>query len=354
MAVVALLTDVTLRLRLVEALKGWSAPVECVAQVRHVRERLAAGSVRALVVEPRDADQRPAAPLITDVRRDHPGVTVIAYCAGGMGGSDDILALVRAGAHALVVRGIDDERHAFRAALRTAEQRCTAALVYDRVRDHLPPAVAPLVALYLRADGMPPTVGEAAQLLGVHRKTLVNRLAAVGCPTPRALRTWCRLFVASRLLEEPGRTVESIAHQLDFDSTTGLRNALKRYTGRGAGAVRAAGGLTYLLAQFNAACAVRRPTPRPKRGTATGASCDLPHHAPRPIDVPASTLLDTPALDPALVVPAGSPGSLGSPESPRPATAFARLRNAATRTLVVVTALWLQFGAADDILCTAL
>ena len=66
--------------------------------------------------------------------------------------------------------------------------------------------------------------------------------AAAGCPTPRALRTWCRLFVAGRLLEEPGRTVESIALQLEFDSTTGLRNALKRYTGHGASAIRAAGG----------------------------------------------------------------------------------------------------------------
>ena len=93
----------------------------------------------------------------------------------------------------------------------------------------------------------------------MHRKTLVNRLAAAGCPTPRVLRTWCRLFVASRLLEEPGRTVESIALQLDFETTTGLRNALKRYTGLQASALRHAGGLTYVLARFNAACDVRRP-----------------------------------------------------------------------------------------------
>lgn len=333
MAVVALLTDVALRLRLADALKGWSAPVECVAQARDVRARLAAGDVRVLVVGPRDASERPAAPLVADVRHDHPSVTVVAYCASSAGSSDDIVALIRAGAHALVVRGVDDERHAFRAALRGAEQRCTATLVFDRIRDQLPPAVAPLVALYLRADGVPPSVAEAAELLGVHRKTLVNRLAAAGCPTPRALRTWCRLFVASRLLEEPGRTVESIALQLEFDSTTGLRNALKRYTGQGAGAVRAAGGLAHVLAHFNAACAADRPRAglaqvhhaRPQQPTPVGAV----HAANRAADPS-----DTPA--------------------PRRRPALAGVANASARALVVVSALWLQFGIPDDVLCIAL
>lgn len=260
MAIVALLTDVAFRVRLAEALRGWAAPAECVAQMREVRARLVAGDVRALVVAPRDACSLSTAPLVADVRREHPSVTVIAYCTQSAGSSDDIVALVRAGAHTLVMRGVDDERHVFRAALRGAEWQCTAGLVYDRLRDVLPPAIAPLVALYLRADGVPPSVAEAAQLLGVHRKTLVNRLAAAGCPTPRALRTWCRLFVAGRLLEEPGRTVDSIAEQLKFDSATGLRNALKRYTGHGASAIRAEGGLAYVLARFNAACGAQRPT----------------------------------------------------------------------------------------------
>ncbi|GJG86033.1 hypothetical protein tb265_12140 [Gemmatimonadetes bacterium T265] len=335
MAVVALLTDVALRLRLADALKGWSAPAECIAQVRDVRARLAGGDVRVLVVGPRDACARPAAPLVGDVRRDHPGVTVVAYCAGGTGSSDDILALVGAGAHALVVRGVDDERHAFRAALRGAEQRCTAALVFDRIRDQLPPAVAPLVALYLRADGVPPSVAEAAELLGVHRKTLVNRLAAAGCPPPRVLRTWCRLFVASRLLEEPGRTVESIAHQLEFDSTTGLRNALKRYTGHGAGAVRAAGGLAYVLARFTAACATRGPErsgPAPRR----------------PLEPSLASVIPADAVPPA-PVDAGEPACPARPGAAR--RALAGVADVAARVLVVAGAFSLSLTSVDDLLC---
>lgn len=331
MAILALLTDVALRVRVAEALRGWSAPAECVAQARDVRARLAAGDVRALVVAPRDASCLPTAPLVADVRRDHPSVTIVAYCTQSAGGSDDIVALVRAGAHTLVMRGADDERHAFRAALRAAEHQCTAALVHARVRDALPPAVAPLVALYLRADGVPPSVAEAAQLLGVHRKTLVNRLAAAGCPTPRALRTWCRLFVAARLLEEPGRTVESIADQLDFDSTTGLRNAFKRYTGHGASAIRAAGGLAHVLARFTAACADRRP---PRDATAVRARTAVPRgvsaHAPAP-HAPAPLARD------------------GRRSADRGGV-FVAAADIVARASVLVSTVWLQFAGADDVL----
>ncbi len=296
MAVVALLTDVVLRLRLVDALKGAVPAVDGVAHVRDARARLAAGDVRLLVVGPRDAGGLAVAPFAAEVRSRWPSVTVVAYSASGAGSSEDILALARAGVHALVVRGVDDERYAFRAALRAAEQACVSRLVYERVRDHLPAAVAPLVALYLRADGEPPSVAAAAEALGVHRKTLVNRLAAVGCPTPRALRTWCRLFVAARLLEEPGRTVESVAMQLDFDTPAGLRNTLKRYTGAGAGAVRAAGGLAHVLARFNAACAAHRPRRADVRGAAAlplPAATGAPSAVAAPTSPPASQAGDS-------------------------------------------------------------
>jgi hypothetical protein len=66
------------------------------------------------------------------------------------------------------------------------------------------------------------------------------------------------VFVAARLLEEPGRTVESVAHQLEFDSPSGLRNTLRRYTGHAPAALRASGGLRCALRAFAAACAARR------------------------------------------------------------------------------------------------
>lgn len=261
MAVVAVLPDMVMRARLDGALRGRVGTVRYCAAVGAALDALAAGGVRALVVAGCDAQGRATAPVVERACRDYPHVTVVAYCAlarGDPAASNALVALVRAGAHAVLMRDVDDEPHALRAALRAAEQSCAARLVFDAIESALPPAVRPLVALYLRADDRPPTVADAALALGVHRRTLVNRMRAAGCPAPRALRAWCRVFVAARLLEEPGRTVESVAWQLDFDSPSGLRNTLRRYTGRPPAALRMAGGLRCALAAFQAACAARR------------------------------------------------------------------------------------------------
>jgi AraC-like DNA-binding protein len=272
MDVVAVLPDATLRARLAGALRGRGPAVRFCATAEEARAALARGAARALVVGACDGERRATAPLVERVRREHPHVTVAAYCAlarGDPGASAALVALVRAGAHAVLMRDVDDDPHALRAALRLAEQACASELVLEAVGGALPPGVRPLVALYLRGDERPPEVGEAARALGVHRRTLVNRMRAAGCPPPRALRTWCRVFVAARLLEEPGRTVESVALQLDFDSPSGLRNTLRRYTGRPPAALRAAGGLRCALDAFAAACALRRAAgagaPRPRR-----------------------------------------------------------------------------------------
>jgi AraC-like DNA-binding protein len=261
MNVLAVLPDATLRARLAGAVRGRGPAVAFCETVGAARAALARGAVGALVVGARDAEGVPTAPLVEWARGAHPHVTVVAYCALGRGvpaASAALVALVRAGAHAALMRDVDDDPHALRAALRGAEQACAAQLVLESLGDELPSGVRPLVALYLRADERPPEVAEAARALGVHRRTLVNRMRAAGCPPPRALRAWCRVFVAARLLEEPGRTVESVAHQLEFDSPSGLRNTLRRYTGCAPAALRAGGGLRRALAAFGVACAARR------------------------------------------------------------------------------------------------
>ncbi len=91
---------------------------------------------------------------------------------------------------------------------------------------------------------------DVANALGVHRKTLVDRLKAAQLPSPRAIIGWCRLLVAARVLDDPGRTVEQVALMLDFPSGTALRNMCKRYTGLRTGEVRQNGGVRCLMHAF--------------------------------------------------------------------------------------------------------
>ena len=136
---------------------------------------------------------------------------------------------------------------------RPHEQAVAADLVLEEVRTQVPQSVWPLIELYLRRPAEPLTVASAAKQLGVDRKTLLNRMQAVHCPSPAEMRAWCRLFVAARLLERSGRTVESVAQQLEFQSGSALRNMLKRYTGLAPNALRAEGALHLLMNAFHRA-----------------------------------------------------------------------------------------------------
>jgi AraC-like DNA-binding protein len=58
---------------------------------------------------------------------------------------------------------------------------------------------------------------------------------------------WCRLLIAARVLDDPGRTVEQVALKLDFPSGAALRNMFKRYTGLRTTEVRENGGVRCLV-----------------------------------------------------------------------------------------------------------
>lgn len=303
MGLVALVADAVGRARIAGALREVAGEVRFCRTLDEARALLAAadattaglpdggaagaptssvgGGVRALLVEDADADGRSTESLVREVRTRWPHLAVLLYCQPGRTPSSSICALVQAGVHELVLRGIDDERHALRAALRAGEQRSVAALLLDRVRPRVPLAVWPVVECFLRRAAEPVTVDEVARTLGVHRKTLVNRLAAAGCPPPMVVRTWCRLLVVARLLEEPTRTLEGIALQLDFPSGTALRNQLRRHVGCTAQELRARGGLAHALPRFEALLAGASATAG--AAMAGAATRDAPAHARRSV-----------------------------------------------------------------------
>ena len=262
-ALVSLIGDAVARARVTATLRGLDGdPCICLT-TDELRTRLRAGGVRSIIVEARDRNGATTVPLVSEVLRDYPGVSVLVYCDLLRTPPTEVVALIRAGAHNFMMHGMDDERNALRLALRAAEQASAADFILGVLGVDAPPIARPLLELYLRGAEGPIPVVEAAKQLGVHRKTLRNRMQVAGLPAPAELRTWCRLFLAARLLDEAGRTVESVAHQLEFPSGSALRNLLKRRTGLTPHALRAAGGLRHLLNEFRADCAARRLRERP-------------------------------------------------------------------------------------------
>jgi AraC-like DNA-binding protein len=256
--VITMIGDAVARARVAAILRELTgSPCLCISQME-VRDRLRAGGVRGLILAPTDRDGRSTLGLVSEVRREFPDVYVIAYGEVGRTPSSAIAAMIRSGAHDMLQYPNDDSRSIIENLLRTANRTNVAAQVYESIADTLDPAALPLVKLYLSGAEGPVPVIEAAVQLGVHRKTLRNRLDAAGLPAPADLRAWCRLFLAARLMDEPGRTVESVALELDFTSGSAFRNLLRRRTGLAPYELRHAGGLPHLLKRFLEECSARQ------------------------------------------------------------------------------------------------
>lgn len=215
------------------------------------REELAAlathPAIVAVIVEPHDGAGLSLAPLLERLRDGVPTLPLIAYVCWTAIPPADVLELVRAGVHDLVRAGVDDSEVALRAAIAGAAVACLASEVRREVGILAGADARPVVDWVLGHSHQRPDIDGIARALGVSRRTIARRLASAGLPPAGELAGWCRLLLAARLMEDPLRTLESIALALDFGSGAGLRNMLQRYTGLGPREVRENGGMRCVL-----------------------------------------------------------------------------------------------------------
>jgi AraC-like DNA-binding protein len=181
------------------------------------------------------------------LREEYPSVPVVMYLSMSAVASGAVMEYARAGVSQLVFHGLDDLKSALRSAVDAAIDQVSAAALGADFEAIMPPSVMPFLRYCLEHARRDITVEEVALAMGVHRKTLVDRLKAARLPSPRAMIGWCRLLMAARLLDDPGRTVEQVALKLDFPSGAALRNQFKRYTGLRTTEVRQNGGVRCLV-----------------------------------------------------------------------------------------------------------
>jgi AraC-like DNA-binding protein len=242
---------------------GSPAEIDFFERVSDLLASLARRRASAVIVQARDRDGTRTEEAVRAIRAGYPSVSVIAYLPTSGACSADILALARAGVHELVLRGVDDVGVALRAALASAARRSIAERVLREVAPFVAPGAVAVLRYCLEHAADAPTVVEVARALGVHRKTLVNRMCMAALPPPRALLAWCRLLLAADVLEDYARPVEQVALALDFPSGTAFRNMLRRYTGLGPRDVRENGGLVCVLHAFKRTLASKASVPSP-------------------------------------------------------------------------------------------
>jgi AraC-like DNA-binding protein len=200
-------------------------------RIEHLEAALQRTHYDVLVIEPTDADGHKTEETIRGIRDRFPRLSVLGHVVMKPGISSSVLSFARAGVHELIVAGIDDSAMVLRLALQRAAQRCLAEEVYAEVSASLPREAATLVRYCIEHASESPTIDDISRALGVHRRTLVNRMQNAMLPPPSELWAWSRVLLAARYLEMPGRSVEWVALTVGYPSANALRNALKRYTG---------------------------------------------------------------------------------------------------------------------------
>jgi AraC-like DNA-binding protein len=252
MIIGALIVCLEARVRIRQAVRGWAHVCFC-ERGEELLALAAACSLEGVVTEPWDADGRPVAPAVRLLRERFLSTPVAVYCALSAETARELLALARAGADEIILRGVDDVGVVVRSVFAHAGMLRVAAQALQVLAPGLPPEVVPVVSHCLVHAREAPSVEQLAGAFGIHRKTLVNRLATAGLPSPSVLISWGRLLLAARLLEDPGRSVEQVGLALNFGSGGALRSMLRRYTGLRPYEIRENGGMDCVLHLFRKA-----------------------------------------------------------------------------------------------------
>jgi len=221
------------RARIEQALRG-TAEMRFFDRLADLQGALAAApphTLRALIVDPADVHELPAAIVVRSLVSDLPHVPVIGYVRPGRQASRVILDLAGAGVHELLIAGTDDVGIEVERIVASSQLLATADRALRMLGGVLTDEVRPLFDFCLRYPEHTHRVSGVAAALGVHRRTLVNACARAALPSPMSVTGWCRMMLAGGLFGYGANSVKEVALAVDLNSATSLRNMLRRYTG---------------------------------------------------------------------------------------------------------------------------
>jgi AraC-like DNA-binding protein len=210
--------------------------------------------------------QRPVTAAIADIhaepRKDgvlriyrivegFPFTPVIAW--GELDGRD-LYRLGKAGAADVILSRDADNTQQVTDILNGALAHGIPHLVETGLHDRLEPEARALVSF--AAERIPSRI-QVPDLAAAHDtsvSTLERRCERWGIPTPGRLLLWLRVLYGLRWLAEPGRSLESIAHQLGYSSGAAFRRAIQATLGVRGAPLRTPRSFHAALNRFLAEC----------------------------------------------------------------------------------------------------
>jgi AraC-like DNA-binding protein len=175
------------------------------------------------------ARQRTPSTELRDMLTAYPSTPFVAALEMRAEAHEDVRLLGRWGVVQVVAIGHDDTVVAIGRRLRSARGRPMRALL-EQV---LPPETSGRARAIIDAAADVVMMGEhgrdLAETLNLSRRTLLRWSERAGLPPPRRLLAWMRILLACELLDDPGRSVLSVAHSAGYASDSGLRRITQKF-----------------------------------------------------------------------------------------------------------------------------
>jgi AraC-like DNA-binding protein len=168
----------------------------------------------------------------------------------------ELFRLGKAGAADVVISRHADDPALVREILDLALTRGVWPTIEAQLRDRIEPDGMELVRYAAEHISDRVQVPELAAAFDVSISTLERRCERWRLPTPGRLLLWLRVLHGLRWLSEPGRSVESVGHQLGYSSGAAFRRALKATLGARSGSVRGQTDLDTAIGMFVSECGI--------------------------------------------------------------------------------------------------
>lgn len=167
---------------------------------------------------------------LRETAQGFPLVAIVACLRVASGGSDVLMTLRSWG----VAEILDLDRDRSAAAVARRLQQVRGVWAQRLFRRALPRTLSVRGRALLEAAGDVAAQGgnvEAlGEALGISRGTVTRWCGKAGVPEPRRMLSWIRLLVAAGGLEDPRRSIESVAGIAGFSSAASLKSTTKAFT----------------------------------------------------------------------------------------------------------------------------
>lgn len=188
---------------------------------------------------------------LQSVLRDTPGLTMVAALRISPTDAQVVATLLNWGVADWIDLDREDTTSAVVHRLRAVEARPIERLIARALTRGIPSRSRGLLASAALVVARGGQVPHLAAALGVTTRTVPRWFARADLPAPRRLLAWLRLLIAAELLDDPGRSIESVARGVGYAGAAALKTALRNILGMTPQELREQGAFLTVAREFS-------------------------------------------------------------------------------------------------------